>query len=130
MTAPAFAFRRHSVLPGFGPALGITILYLCLIVLLPLSAAFLKTFTVSFATFWETVSSPRVVFSDQNAAFNITYYDQAVTRGREADGTVRRLGDVMFATKQIRFGSDGRFRTSNNATLPSDGNARIKARVA
>ena len=37
--------RRHSVLPGFGLALGFTLLYLSLIVLIPLSAAFLKTFT-------------------------------------------------------------------------------------
>jgi sulfate transport system permease protein len=62
MSSPFF-FRRHSVLPGFGLALGFTVLYLCLIVLLPLSAAFLKTFTVSFDTFWRTVTSPRVVAS-------------------------------------------------------------------
>jgi sulfate transport system permease protein len=30
--------RRHSVLPGFGLAMGFTVLYLSLIVLLPLSA--------------------------------------------------------------------------------------------
>ena len=37
--------KRHSVLPGFGLALGFTLLYLSLIVLIPLSAAFLKTVT-------------------------------------------------------------------------------------
>ena len=36
--------KRHSVLPGFDLALGFTLLYLSFIVLLPLSAAFLKTF--------------------------------------------------------------------------------------
>ena len=55
--------RRHSVLPGFDLALGITLLYLGLIVLLPLSAAFLKTFTMSWGAFVEAVSSPRVVAS-------------------------------------------------------------------
>ena len=35
--------RRHTVLPGFDLALGLTLLYLCLIVLIPLSAAFLRT---------------------------------------------------------------------------------------
>ncbi len=55
--------KRHSVLPGFDLALGFTLLYLCLVVLLPLSAAFLKTFTLTWSAFWEAVSSPRVVAS-------------------------------------------------------------------
>ena len=55
--------RRHSVLPGFDLALGFALLYLSLIVLIPLSAAFLKTFTMSWPAFWEAVSSPRVVAS-------------------------------------------------------------------
>ena len=55
--------RRHSVLPGFDLALGFALLYISLIVLLPLSAAFLKTFTMTWAAFWDAVSSPRVVAS-------------------------------------------------------------------
>ena len=55
--------KRHSVLPGFDLALGFALLYLSLIVLVPLSAAFLKTFTMSWGAFWEAVSSPRVVAS-------------------------------------------------------------------
>jgi sulfate transport system permease protein len=55
--------RRHSVLPGFDLALGFALLYLGLIVLIPLSAAFLKTFTMTWPGFWDAVSSPRVVAS-------------------------------------------------------------------
>jgi sulfate transport system permease protein len=55
--------KRHSVLPGFDLALGFALLYLSLIVLLPLSAAFLKTFTMTWGAFWDAVSSPRVVAS-------------------------------------------------------------------
>ncbi|MFN3296306.1 sulfate ABC transporter permease subunit CysT [Caldimonas sp.] len=55
--------KRHSVLPGFDLALGFTLLYLSLVVLIPLSAAFLKTFTLTWSAFWEAVSSPRVVAS-------------------------------------------------------------------
>ena len=55
--------KRHSVLPGFDLALGFTLLYLGFIVLIPLSAAFLKTFTMTWPAFWEAVSSPRVVAS-------------------------------------------------------------------
>jgi sulfate transport system permease protein len=63
MATRALLLRRHSVLPGFNLALGFAVLYLCFIVLIPLSAVFLKTFTVSWDTFWTTVSSPRVVAS-------------------------------------------------------------------
>ncbi|CAH0352968.1 sulfate ABC transporter permease subunit CysT [Aquabacterium sp. CECT 9606] len=55
--------RKPSVLPGFDLALGLTLLYLALIVLLPLSATFLKTFTMTWPAFWEAVASPRVVAS-------------------------------------------------------------------
>jgi sulfate transport system permease protein len=56
-------FRRPSVLPGFHLALGTTLLYLALIVLIPLSAAFLKTFTLTWAQFFATVTAPRVLAS-------------------------------------------------------------------
>jgi sulfate transport system permease protein len=55
--------KRHSVLPGFDLALGFTLLYLGFIVLIPLSAAFLKTFTMTWPAFWSAVSSPRVLAS-------------------------------------------------------------------
>jgi sulfate transport system permease protein len=55
--------RRHSVLPGFDLALGFVLLYLSLIVLLPLSAAFLKTFTLHWDQFLSAVASPRVLAS-------------------------------------------------------------------
>ncbi len=55
--------KRHSVLPGFDLALGFTLLYLALIVLVPLSAAFLKTFTMTWPAFWDAVTSPRVIAS-------------------------------------------------------------------
>ena len=54
---------RHSVLPGFDLALGFTLLYLSFIVLIPLSAAFLKTATMTWPAFWDAVSSPRVLAS-------------------------------------------------------------------
>jgi sulfate transport system permease protein len=51
------------VLPGFGLALGFTLLYLSLIVLIPLSATFLKTATLTWEQFWQTVTAPRVLAS-------------------------------------------------------------------
>ena len=55
--------RPHSVLPGFGIALGFTILYLSLVVLIPLSAAFAKTFTLRWDAFVAHVTEPRVLAS-------------------------------------------------------------------
>jgi sulfate transport system permease protein len=57
--------KRHSVLPGFDLALGMTLLYLALIVLIPLSATFLKTTELTWTEFVETVTSPRVVATYQ-----------------------------------------------------------------
>ena len=62
-TLPSAAGRAQRVLPGFHLSLGFTLFYLGLIVLIPLSAAFLKTFTMSWPAFWATVSSPRVLAS-------------------------------------------------------------------
>ncbi len=55
--------RPRRVLPGFGLALGYALIYLSLLVLIPLSAVFLKTATVGWETFWAVVSAPRVVAS-------------------------------------------------------------------
>src|SRR5688500_18016803 len=55
--------KRHSVLPGFDLALGFTLLYLGFIVLIPLAAAFLKTFTMTWPAFWDAVTAPRVMAS-------------------------------------------------------------------
>lgn len=60
MTAVTAATRR-SPLPGFGLALGYTLTYLGLIVLLPLAGVFFKTATLGPGEIWEIVSSPRVV---------------------------------------------------------------------
>jgi sulfate transport system permease protein len=54
---------RHSVLPGFNLALGYTMVYLSLIVLIPLAGLFLKTAMMSWDAFWAAVTAPRVVAS-------------------------------------------------------------------
>lgn len=56
-------FRQHSVLPGFNLTLGYTLLYLSLIVLVPLSALFIKSAGMGLEQFWQTVSNPRVLAS-------------------------------------------------------------------
>ena len=53
----------YRVMPGFGLSLGFTVFYLALIVLIPLSAVFLKTLGMTWDAFWSAVSSERVVAS-------------------------------------------------------------------
>ena len=59
----SFALKGPSVLPGFRLALGTTLVYLALIVLTPLSATFLKTFTMTWQEFAHTMTAPRVIAS-------------------------------------------------------------------
>jgi sulfate transport system permease protein len=51
------------VLPGFRPALGFTIVYLSLLVLIPLSGVFIKSAGLSWEQYWHTVTSPRALAS-------------------------------------------------------------------
>jgi sulfate transport system permease protein len=62
------ARRRHSPLPGLGLSLGITILWLSLIVLIPLSAVFVRSGSEGWHTFWAAAGSPRAL-----AAYRVSF---------------------------------------------------------
>ena len=65
-SAAAAPVKRRAparVLPGFKITLGYTLMYLCLIVLIPLSALVFKTFTLTWDQFWDAVTGPRVMAS-------------------------------------------------------------------
>jgi sulfate/thiosulfate transport system permease protein len=64
-TGAAATRKPRRVLPGFGLSLGTTLVYLSLMVLIPLSAVFLKTATLGWEHFWQVVTAPRVVASYQ-----------------------------------------------------------------
>ena len=55
--------RGRRVLPGFGISLGFTLFYLGLIVLIPLSAAFIRTAQLTWPAFVAIVTAPRVMAS-------------------------------------------------------------------
>lgn len=57
------ALHRRSVLPGFRLTLGFTLLYLSLVVLIPLAGVFVKTSSLTWIQFWDTVTAPRVLAS-------------------------------------------------------------------
>lgn len=66
--AAKFRLKQHSVLPGFGLTMGYTLLYLSLIVLIPLSALFFRTTSLSFSEFLAVTTNPRVI-----AAYRLTF---------------------------------------------------------
>ena len=65
--APAASFPKkrnaRRVLPGFRLTLGYTLFYLSLVVLIPISALFFKTFSLTLDQFWAAVTSERVMAS-------------------------------------------------------------------
>jgi sulfate/thiosulfate transport system permease protein len=63
---------KQRVIPGFSLSLGFTVFYLGLIVLIPLSAVFLKTFTLTWDEFLFAVTSDRVMAS-YKISFGISF---------------------------------------------------------
>jgi sulfate transport system permease protein len=53
----------RGVLPGFGLSTGVTLLYLGLVVLIPLSTVALRTLSLTWPQFWDLVTSPRALAS-------------------------------------------------------------------
>ncbi len=101
--------RKVRVLPGFGLSLGFSIFYISLIVLLPLAAVFIKSFDLTWAQFWSTVSNPRVVASYRisfstafwagaiNAVFGLLVAWVLVRYRFPGKGLIDSLVDIPFA---------------------------------
>lgn len=89
--------RHHSVLPGFNLALGFTLLYLSLVVLIPLSAAFIHTAKLTWPEFWNTVTAPRVV-----ASYRLTF------GAALAAATVNAFFGLLVAWVLVRYPFPGK----------------------
>ena len=59
---------QSNIMPGFRPAIGLTLVYLALIVLIPLSAMLLKSMQLSFDEYWAILSNHRV-----QASFRVSF---------------------------------------------------------
>ncbi len=55
--------RKSVIMPGFRPTLGFTLVYLCLIVLIPLSTLFFKSMELSAEDFFNIITHKRVIAS-------------------------------------------------------------------
>ena len=93
----SLARSQRSVLPGFGLSLGFTLAYLGIIVLVPLSAAFLRTAGMSWAEFVSAVASPRVLAS-YRLSFGASF----------AAGAVNVLFGLIVAWVLVRYSFPGK----------------------
>lgn len=90
-------FKAHTVLPGFNLALGFTVLYLSLIVLIPLSSLFFKTAELGFGGFWDVVTSDRVV-----ASLRVTFVTSFIAAG------INAVFGIIVAWVLIRYTFPGK----------------------
>jgi sulfate/thiosulfate transport system permease protein len=89
--------RRPGVIPGFGLALGFTLVYLSLIVLIPLGAAVLKTSQMTWPAFIDAVTAPRVL-----ASYRLTFGASL------AAATVNAVFGLIVAWVLVRYRFPGR----------------------
>ncbi len=71
------ALKKPSVIPGFGLALGFTLAYLSLIVLIPLAALVLKTASLGWPEFWRIATDPRTIAA-LKVSFGISFAAAAI----------------------------------------------------
>jgi sulfate/thiosulfate transport system permease protein len=90
-------WRKDSVLPGFPLALGITLTWLSLIFLIPLSALLLRPWELGVSGVWAVVTDPRVL-----AALKITFGSAALAAAINAG-----LG-LLIAWVLVRYAFPGR----------------------
>ena len=84
-------------MPGFGLTLGFTLAYLSLMVLIPLSAAFLKSAALGGDHFWRAVTDPRAL-----AAYRLSFGAALI------GASVNALFGVVVAWVLVRYQFPGR----------------------
>ena len=103
----AITFRKRSVLPGFGLALGYTVVYLSLLVLIPLAATFLKASSLSWPQFWQIATSARAL-----ASYRLTF-------GASFIGALTNLFfGVLVAWVLVRYSFPGKRLFDSLVDLP------------
>jgi sulfate transport system permease protein len=104
---PGVPRDRTHPLPGFGLTLGITILWLSLIVLIPLSAVFVRSGSQGWHDFWSAAASPRAV-----AAYRLSFGAAAVA------ALVNCVFGLLVAWVLVRYRFAGRRLLSALIDLP------------
>ena len=87
----------RRILPGFNLSLGYTLIYLSLIVLVPLAAAFIKTSTLTLEQFWAVTTSPRVL-----ASYRLTFGASLIA------ASINAAFGFLFAWTLVRYSFPGK----------------------
>ena len=95
--ARGLALKKPSAIPGFGLALGFTLTYLSLIVLIPLAGLVLKSATLGLAGFLDVVTGPRTL-----AALRLSFVTALIAASLNA------VFGVIIAWVLIRYRFPGR----------------------
>ncbi|PKO82124.1 MAG: sulfate ABC transporter permease subunit CysT [Betaproteobacteria bacterium HGW-Betaproteobacteria-13] len=101
------ATKTFRVLPGFNITLGFTLAYLSLIVLIPLSAVFLKTTELGLGQFWDVVTAPRVV-----ATYKLSFGLSLVA------AAINAVFGLMLAWALVRYSFPGKRLVDALVDLP------------
>src|SRR6266699_2800244 len=102
-----FTFKQKSVLPGFGLSLGFTVLYLSLIVLIPLSATFLKASSLTWPRFWHVVTAPLAI-----ASYELSFGASAIAAG------INLVFGLIVAWVLVRYNFPGKRLFDSLVDLP------------
>jgi sulfate/thiosulfate transport system permease protein len=99
--------QRHTVLPGFNLALGLTLLYLGLVVLIPLSSVFFHAAHLTWPEFLSLITSPRAL-----AAFRLSFGAALIA------ASVNAPFGLMVAWVLVRYPFPGRRLVDALVDLP------------
>jgi sulfate/thiosulfate transport system permease protein len=94
-------------MPGFGLSLGVTLFYLCLIVLIPLSAAALKASSLTWHEFWRVIASPRAM-----ASYRLSFGGSLIGAG------VNLVFGILVAWVLVRYRFPGKRLLDSLVDLP------------
>ena len=92
-----FLFKRPSVIPGFGLALGFTLTYLSLIVLIPLAALIVRSSSIGSAEFLRLTVDERTV-----SALRISFGSAAIA------ASINAVFGLLLAWVLVRYRFPGR----------------------
>ena len=108
LRSPARPFgRKRSIVPGFGITFGFTIFYLCLIVLIPLSAVFIRSAGLGLGHFVAVGFSERAI-----ASYRLSFGAAAAAAG------VNSLFGLLIAWVLVRYDFPAKRLVSAMVDLP------------
>jgi sulfate/thiosulfate transport system permease protein len=107
VVSPASRRANRGPLPGFGLSLGVTLTYLCLIVLIPLAGLAFKSASLTAHEFWQAVTSARAL-----AAYRISF------GGALTAGLVNGVFGLVLAWVLTRYQLPGKALLDAMVDLP------------